>query len=458
MWEVGVHIADVSAFVTEGSALDLEGLARATSVYLVERRIDMIPSRLSTQICSLRCKTDRLAFSVIWILDDEAQIQSVRFEKTVINSVAELCYADAQKHLDEHIRQEDDAIDGIARDCRRLNHLARKLKARRLAAGALTLSSPQAKFVLDESREQPTDLECYQIKEANSLVEEFMLLANISVAQHLHKVFPGRALLRRHPLPSESRLKLLVEAAARVGAQLDVSSSKALADSLDLAGATRGPMFDQALRILATRCMNQAVYFSSGTVSTDEFVHYGLASPIYTHFTSPIRRYADLVVHRLLASSIGLCPSPQQASDRQELQDVCNHLNHRNRQAQMCQRASIELYTVMYFLNREIKAKAIVMAIEEEELVVFVPQYGIDGRILVSLDEGSTPVEDDPNTISNPMDIDTTERIVADPKRHVASVPGLGQIHMFDQVMVRIGVEQGKNGRRKLIYELVSHV
>lgn len=166
------------------------------------------------------------------------------------------------------------------------------------------LTTPDVRVPITQQTHDPLDIKAYELRQTNALVEEFMLLANITVARKIVSVYPQFSMLRRHPPPSRRRFDELLAAAAAVGVSLEVHSSKALADSLDRAEVKDNPYFNKLLRILATRCMQQAVYFSSGEVTEPEFLHYGLATPIYTHFTSPIRRYADVVVHRLLAGAL----------------------------------------------------------------------------------------------------------------------------------------------------------
>jgi exosome complex exonuclease DIS3/RRP44 len=182
---------------------------------------------------------------------------------------------------------------------RMLNFLAKQLKKKRVDAGALTLASTDVRFIKDEENQDPVDVEMYETKETNSLVEEFMLLANISVAKQITKYFPAFAMLRRHPDPRLEMFEQLKVTMKRFGVELDTTSSKTLSDSLDMATApskSKDDNFNKLLRIMVTRCMNQARYFSSGSVSPALFRHYGLAVDIYTHFTSPIRRYADVIV------------------------------------------------------------------------------------------------------------------------------------------------------------------
>ncbi|KAK9284684.1 hypothetical protein L1049_023860 [Liquidambar formosana] len=328
-FEVGVHIADVTNFVHPGTPLDDEATQRGTSVYLVERRIDMLPKPLTEDICSLRADVERLAFSVVWEMTPEAEIISTRYTKSVIKSCAALSYIEAQARMDD-----SRLMDPLTTDLRNMNALAKIMRLRRIERGALTLASAEVKFQIDTETHDPLDIGMYQIREANQMVEEFMLAANISVAEKILKHFPPCSLLRRHPSPTREMLEPLLRTAAAVGLNLDVSSSKALADSLDCAVGD-DPYFNKLIRILATRCMTQAVYFCSGDLSPPEFCHYGLAAPLYTHFTSPIRRYADVIVHRLLAASLGIYKLPTIFQDRPQLTSIADNLNYRHRNAQM---------------------------------------------------------------------------------------------------------------------------
>ncbi|KAM6571898.1 hypothetical protein CsatA_015978 [Cannabis sativa] len=377
-FEVGVHIADVTNFVHPGTPLDDEASQRGTSVYLVERRIDMLPKPLTEDICSLRADVERLAFSVIWEMTPEADIISTRYTKSVIKSSAALSYIEAQARMDD-----SRLMDPLTTDLRNMNVLAKIMRQRRIERGALTLASAEVKFQIDTETHDPLDIGMYQIREANQMVEEFMLAANVSVAEKILKEFPLCSLLRRHPTPTREMLEPLLRTAAAVGLNLDVSSSKALADSLDSA-VGNDPYFNKLIRILATRCMTQAVYFCSGDLSPPEYLHYGLASPLYTHFTSPIRRYADVTVHRLLAASLGIYKLPTVFQDRPQLTSIADNLNYRHRNAQMASRASVELHTVIFFRKRPTDAEARIVKIRANGFIVFVPKYGIEGPVYLN--------------------------------------------------------------------------
>ncbi|XP_057469203.1 LOW QUALITY PROTEIN: exosome complex exonuclease RRP44 homolog A-like [Actinidia eriantha] len=374
-FEVGVHIADVTNFVHPGTPLDDEATQRGTSVYLVERRIDMLPKPLTEDICSLRADVERLAFSVIWKMTPEAEIISTRYTKSVIKSCAALSYVEAQARMDD-----SRLMDPLTADLRNMNALAKVMRQRRIDRGALTLASAEVKFQIDTETHDPLDIGMYQIREANQMVEEFMLAANVSVAAKILEHFPLCSLLRRHPSPTKEMLEPLLRTAAAVGLNLDVSTSKALANSLDSAVGD-DPYFNKLIRILATRCMTQAVYFCSGDLTPPEFCHYGLAAPLYTHFTSPIRRYADVVVHRLLAASLGIYKLPGIFQDRPQLTSISDNLNYRHRNAQMASRSSVELHTLIYFRKRPTDTEARIVKIRSNGFIVFVPKFGIEGPV-----------------------------------------------------------------------------
>lgn len=286
-YQVGVSIADVTHYVPPGSAIDLEAANRSTSTYLVNKRLDMLPALLTTDLCSLKADVDRYAFSVLWEVTPDAEIVDVDFKKSVIHSIAALTYQQAQSFIDQPHNDDDDPKVGAVK---RLASLARKFREKRMAAGALTLASPEVKFVLDSESLNPTDVQAYALLEANALVEEFMLLANITVAKKILRHYPTLSVLRRHPSPNRAMFEGLISKARCRGFEIDIETSKSLADSLDASQIESEPYFNKLLRILSTRCMSPAQYFCSGEFRPMEWHHYGLAAPVYTHFTSPIRR------------------------------------------------------------------------------------------------------------------------------------------------------------------------
>uniref|UniRef100_A0A674C271 Protein DIS3 homolog n=1 Tax=Salmo trutta TaxID=8032 RepID=A0A674C271_SALTR len=383
--EVGVHIADVSHFIRPGNAMDLEAANRGTTVYLTGRRIDMVPELLSSNLCSLRSSVERLAFSCIWEINDKAEIVQTRFTKSVINSKASLTYAEAQMRIDDANMNDD-----TTKSLRGLNRLAKILKKRRIEKGALTLSSPEVRFHIDSETHDPIDLQTKELKETNSMVEEFMLLANISVAQKIYDEFSECALLRKHPAPPPSNYDILNKAAKSKDLVIHTDSAKALADSLDAAQVDGFPYFNTLLRILATRCMMQAVYFCSGMDS--DFHHYGLASPIYTHFTSPIRRYSDIIVHRLLAVAIGADSTYPDLMDKHKQSALCNNLNYRHKMAQYAQRASVAFHTQLFFKSRGIlNEEGFILFVRKNAIIVLIPKFGLEGTVFFQNKDKPSP-------------------------------------------------------------------
>ncbi|KAI7855492.1 exosome complex exonuclease RRP44-like protein [Circinella umbellata] len=425
-YEIGVHIADVTYFVKPEQAMNEEAANRGTSVYLVDKRIDMLPSLLGTNLCSLRSNVERLAFSCIWEINEDAEIINVDFAKSVILSKHSFTYEEAQNRIDDE-RMQDDVTKGI----RVLNSIAKKLRQKRIDRGALTLSSPEVRFNLENDSQDPVDVEMKELKETNALVEEFMLLANISVAEKIYSKFPMSAMLRKHSAPPTNNFDTLRKALSEVNISLDVETSKALADSLDKAVLPNDPYFNKLVRIMTTRCMMQAQYFCSGTESEPEFRHYGLATPIYTHFTSPIRRYSDVIVHRLLQASID--PDAvygQELIDKTKMKELCDVLNHRHRMAQQAGRSSVELYTNMFFKNKVQIEEGRVIRVLKNGFVVLAPKYGIESIVYTSKKPGE------------PSPFEYNEE-------HNSLVAGDVVIKMFDTVKVEICVEGDEQGMRQ---------
>ena len=438
-FEVGVHIADVSHFIRPGTALDREAAERGTTVYLCDKRIDMVPELLSSNLCSLREGEERLSFSCIWELTTKADILNTKFVKSVISSRKAFTYAEAQLRIDD-----PSLHDEITLSLRGLNYLAKILKQKRIDNGALTLASPEVRFEIDSETHDPIDLETKEMKETNSLVEEFMLLANISVAKATFREFPHCALLRRHPSPPLSNYDVLIKAGGGRGVSIAVESAKALAVSLSEANIPSEPYFNTLLRILATRCMMQALYFSSGKIPPEDFFHYGLATPIYTHFTSPIRRYADLMVHRLLSASIGADSTYPDLLDKEKMQKLCDRLNRRHKMAQYAQRSSIQLHTQIYFRNRSAVNDAYILMVKKNSLQVFLPKYGYEGHILL----------DTPVTVG-----DSAEKSYLDTHFNEYDLSILVEGHMFrvfDPLRVRLVVQRSSLQDSKVVLQLVS--
>ncbi|KAG0042097.1 exosome catalytic subunit dis3 [Gryganskiella cystojenkinii] len=456
-YQVGVHIADVTHFVKPGNVMDQEAASRGTTVYLVDKRIDMLPGLLGTNLCSLRSNVERLAFSCIWELNQDAEIVKVRFTKSVIASKASLTYEEAQNRIDDD-RMQDDITKGI----RTLNMLAKKLKQKRLDMGALTLASPEVRFSLERDTQDPVDVEMKELKETNALVEEFMLLANISVARKIFEKFPDSAMLRCHPTPPASSFEKLEKAVARMGITIDHSTSKTLSESLDNAVLPEEPYFNKLLRIMTTRCMMQAVYFCSGAKIEQEFRHYGLATDIYTHFTSPIRRYSDVMVHRQLHAAIDADISyGNELTDKESMNELCNVLNHRNRMAQQAARSSVELFTHLFFKNKVQEEEGYVIRILKNAFIVLVPKYGIEGIVYASAKapKGTSAESHHAQQILvyNPE----TDSLQSTEPLAEGETPKT-QVQLFQKVMVQISIDDDLKGggeggmRQKLKMDLLK--
>lgn len=318
---VGVHIADVSYFVLPETALDVEAQERSTSVYLIQKVIPMLPRLLCEELCSLNPGVDRLAFSVMWDIDLSGEILDQWIGRTLIQSCCKLSYQHAQEIIDNTV--DCNAIishetgwpelhgsfewQGIIADIRSLHEIARKRRNSRFENGALRLDNSKLVFAFDENG-MPCGSMIKEQKDSNFLVEEFMLLANMTVAKVISRAFPECALLRRHPEPNLQKLKDLETFCIRHGFELDISSSGQLHLSLEKMRhqLKNDPALFNILVLYATKPMQLAKYFSTGELKDREaeWAHYALATPMYTHFTSPIRRYPDIVVHRQLAAAL----------------------------------------------------------------------------------------------------------------------------------------------------------
>lgn len=430
-FQVGVHIADVSHFVKPNNAMDKEASTRGTTVYLVDKRIDMLPMLLGTDLCSLKPYVERYAFSVLWEITPDAEIVSADFTKSVIRSREAFSYEQAQLRIDDQSQQ-----DELTQGMRTLLMLSKKLRQKRYDAGALNLASPEVKVQTESETSDPVDVQTKRLLDTNSLVEEFMLLANITVARKNYEALPQTALLRRHAAPPKNNFEELAnQLKAKKSMELRVDSSKALADSLDTCIDSNEPFFNTLVRIMATRCMMSAEYFCAGTQAYPEFRHYGLASEIYTHFTSPIRRYADLEAHRQLAAAIEYEPLDSSLHSKSKLEGICKNINVRHRNAQFAGRASIEYYVGQALKGRVIDEEGFVMRIFSNGVVVFVPRFGIES--LIRLRDLAMP---EPNA-------------EFDAENYVLTVSGSRNVklELFQKVMVRISDEQEEStGKRKI--------
>ncbi|KAG8445036.1 hypothetical protein GDO86_009975 [Hymenochirus boettgeri] len=392
-FEVGVHIADVSYFVQEGSALDVMASERATSVYLVQKVIPMLPRLLCEELCSLNPMTDRLTFSVIWKITPQGKILDEWFGRTIICSCVKLSYDHAQsminkpdKHFAEHelpLVSSRHSTDEIHEAVLNLHCIAQNLRKQRFDDGALRLDQLKLAFTLDKESGMPQGCYIYQYRDSNKLVEEFMLLANMAVAHHIYGRFPEKALLRRHPPPQTKMLNDLIEFCDQMGLKLDFTCAGTLHKSLndqfgtDEYTAAR----KEVLTNMCSRPMQMALYFCTGVVINESlFHHYALNVPLYTHFTSPIRRFADIIVHRLLAASLGCGPSLKHSQEA--IQKQAEHCNDRKTASKRVQELSAELFFSVFVKEcGPLESEAMVMGVLNEAFDVLVLKFGVQKRI-----------------------------------------------------------------------------
>ena len=359
LWEVGVHIADVSHYVKEGDIIDREAQQRATSVYLVDRTIPMLPERLCNFICSLRPNEEKLAFSCIFNLDDDANVKAYRIVHTVIKSNRRYAYEEAQQLLEDN-----GVVDGTgepapkpgkdgykgeyAEEIITLDRLAKLLRARRFKGGSVKFDSEELHFDVDNTGKP---LRCYfkRSKDANKLIEEFMLLANKTVAESIGKTVKGKKAktlpYRVHDNPDPQKFENLREFSAKFGYKLKSSSTKgATARALNkLMDEVQGTREEKVIQTIALRSMMKAKY------TTHNIGHFGLAFDYYTHFTSPIRRYPDTMVHRLITRY----QHGGRSANKDHYEELCEHCSDMELVAQNAERDSIK-YKMVEFMGEHI--------------------------------------------------------------------------------------------------------
>ena len=345
-WEVGVHIADVSHYVTPGSILDDEAVERATSVYLVDRVVPMLPEVLSNGACSLRPNEDKYTFSAVFEMDEEANILKQWFGRTAIHSDRRFAYEEAQEII-ENLHPEGDKAD-FYKEIRLLDKLAKIMREKRMNSGALSFDKKEVKFHLDEAN-KPQGVYFKVGKDANKLIEEFMLLANRSVAAFIGRSKSGEPstntfVYRIHDDPDPTKLQDLSTFVRQFGHEVRLNSKKAVTNSLNkmLAKVKNTPEANM-IETLTIRTMSKAKY------TTQNIGHYGLAFDYYTHFTSPIRRYPDVMVHRLLQHYLEGGKSPHFGP----FEELCDHSSEREKAASDAERASIK-YMQAVFLEQHV--------------------------------------------------------------------------------------------------------
>ena len=374
LWEVGVHIADVTHYVKEGSIIDKEAEKRATSVYLVDRTIPMLPERLCNLLCSLRPNEEKLAYSAIFEMNDKAEVKKSRIVKTVIKSDRRFTYEEAQAVIEAGEGEYKDEI-------LKLNELAQILRKNRMASGAVDFDRVEVRFEIDE-KGKPLSVYFKESKEANKLIEEFMLLANRTVAERIGKVAKDKKAkvfpYRIHDLPDPDKLENLNWFVNRFGYKIRTSGSKTeVAKSLNkLLHEIKGKKEQNLVEMISLKTMQKAKY------STHNIGHYGLAFDYYTHFTSPIRRFPDMMVHRLLARYLAGGRTAQEA----KYEDLCDHSSEMEQIAANAERASIKYKQVEFMGER--------MGQEFEGTISGVTEWGLYVEINENKCEGMIPMRE----------------------------------------------------------------
>ncbi len=366
LWEVGVHIADVSHYVKEGSVIDKEAVKRATSVYLVDRTIPMLPERLCNFICSLRPDEEKLCYSVIFTLDDEANVKDYHIAHTVIKSNKRYAYEEVQEILkptpnpslkggEKRAAEASLPLEGKAEAeyLKTLDHLAKKLRERRFKGGAVKFDREELHFDIDETG-KPVRAYFKKSNDATQLIEEFMLLANKYVAENVGKAKKAKAngqqpkaktmVYRIHDQPDPTKLEMLREFVVKFGYKMKTAGTKgAISKSLNaLMDGCQGKKEQKLIETVALRAMMKAKY------STHNIGHYGLAFEYYTHFTSPIRRYPDTMVHRLLTKY----QDGGRSANQEKYEELCEHCSDMEQTAQQAERDSIKYKMVEFMADK----------------------------------------------------------------------------------------------------------
>jgi ribonuclease R len=378
LWEVGVHIADVTHYVKPDTLIDREAAQRATSIYLVDRTIPMLPERLSNQLCSLRPHEDKLCYSVIFEMNDAAEVKNFRIKRTIINSNHRFSYEEAQEVLEN---KETDISPELKEGLLMLNKLAKQLNKKRFSDGAINFDRVEVKFDIDKDG-KPLRVFFKAAGDSNRLIEEFMLLANKTVAEVIGKVPEGKKaktfVYRVHDLPNPEKMETFVEFIRRFGYKLkDKGSGSDRSKSINsLLDQVQGKKEQNLIETVAIRTMAKAVY------STVNIGHYGLAFRYYTHFTSPIRRYPDMMVHRLLEKYLNGGRSVSEGKTA----DECKHCSDMEQLAVNAERASIK-YKQVEFMSDKI-------GMIFDGVISGVTEWGLYVELSENLCEGMVPMRE----------------------------------------------------------------
>lgn len=373
LWEIGVHIADVSYYVTEGSVIDKEAYKRATSIYLVDRTIPMLPERLCNNLCSLRPNEDKLAYSVIFTINAKAEVKNFRVVRTIINSNRRFCYDEVQKILENGSGEYFAELDI-------LNKLAQTMRSKRFSSGAIDFQQAEVHFKLDETG-KPVSVYFSESNESHQLIEEFMLLANRTVAEMIGKRTQGNQLktfvYRIHDTPDPDKLTILARFVSKLGYKMKSSSGRTTSPTAlnNLLKDVKGSKEQNVIEQISLRTMQKAKY------STENIGHYGLAFKYYTHFTSPIRRYPDLLVHRLLTRYL---VNKSRSANQTKYENFCEHCSAQEQVAANAERASIK-YKQVEFMSEHVGE-------EFDAVISGVKEWGIYAEINENKCEGMIPL------------------------------------------------------------------